>query len=937
MEKIITLNFGENFIERCADFILDQSSGNDLSRTAVVFGGKRPALFLRRALARKIKMPFYPPRLFSMDEFISEIAGKGSDLRRLSDLDAAFLIFSLARDHAPEILEGRDSFSEFLPWAGEMVSFIEQLDLEDIPDSSLAYIEESAAIGYEVPENINVLLRRIIQIRSAFHQKLKEQGLYSRGLLYKQAAAGSEKNDFTDYDRIIFANFFYLHRTEQTVLKTVLEKGKGTCIFQGSQSDWSVLAGNAKVLGSGLLPENKPGPGTKLSFYRGFDLHSQVGLVRAVLKKIPDRENTLVLVPRPETVIPLLTEISPLLKEFNVSMGYPLKRTSLYTLFDLLLKVQENRKKGKYYTRDYLNLLRHPLIKNLNLDTDPALTRVLIHKLEELLEGKEESTLGGNLFLDLDQIEAEEKIYDNTLRTLGPMGFNPGPEQIRTVLSHVHDIFLRLWEDISDFKGFSLCLNTLLSELVEKSMLTAFPFNLKVVEKMQKISEEFVSALFRDETFDRSQLWDIFKQKLEREKIAFVGSPLRGTQILGLFETRSLDFKNVIVMDMNESILPKLKLYEPLIPREVMLSLGLNRLEKEEEIQRYQFMRLISSAREVHLVYEENAVKEKSRFIEGLLWQKQKEKKSLYVTDIPGSVFPVKIENKEKYPVKTGEILAYLKECTYSASRLNTYLNCPLQFYFKYVLGLKEQQDLLDDPQASHIGTFIHELLEQTFMPFTGRKPLLDEKFRKEFFRVMEDKFDKDLGLRMKSDSVLLKRIIRKRLESFLRAEQERDVARIICLEENRNGTMLVNGKNVKFTMTADRIDLLEDNSVVIVDYKTGGSDIAPGRISVLEAMDMTRESIRTGIKSFQLPIYFYFICRQYPEQQVNAELYNIRTLKRTAFLKPGEFSRKDRLMDICLKAMETIFSELFNPAIPFIPAKEDRLCSFCPYKTLCR
>ena len=109
-------------------------------------------------------------------------------------------------------------------------------------------------------------------------------------------------------------------------------------------------------------------------------------------------------------------------------------------------------------------------------------------------------------------------------------------------------------------------------------------------------------------------MFRIFMNKLDHKPIAFSASPLKGLQILGLLETRSLNFENVLILDVNENSLPKLKIYEPLVPREVMISLGLNRLEKEEEIQRYQFKRLLSGARKVYLIYEESSKKEKAGF-----------------------------------------------------------------------------------------------------------------------------------------------------------------------------------------------------------------------------------------------------------------------------------------------------------------------------------
>lgn len=936
MERIITYSFGEDFIAKLATFLSDNflKSNNDLSRVACVFGGRRPALFLQRELAKRMKKAYLPPRFFSMDEFIDYLVLPRHQ-QKINDLDACFFIYSLAKKHIPALLEGRESFSAFLPWAREIISFIEQVDLEDIKNQSLLSIEKSANIGYEIPQSINHLLTQIISLRDAYHKVLAEKNLSSRGIRYLQAASSVQNRSWEEFGTVIFCNFFYLHTTEQKIIKEIYQNGKGVCIFQGSQEEWSVLATTAKKL-SIVIKSKKKTTQPDFFLYQGFDMHSQVGIVGEILGKIKNKDNTVIVLPQSQTLIPLLTEISPLLKEVNISLGYPLKRSSLYVLFDLISKAQKQRRDGTYYTKDYLNLLRHPLVKNLKVGKNSAITRVMVHKIEEFLQGQEDTSIGGSLFLSLGEIEAEERIYLRVQEVLENMDILISNAECKKLLGKLHELFFYSWEGILNFDQFSTIFRELLNVLVEKSKLGHFPFNLKVVEKLYKIGQELESLSFKREKFSPNEIWDIFQQKLQGELVSFTGSPLRGTQILGLLETRSLSFENVIIMDLNEAVLPKLKIYEPLIPREVMLSLGLNRLEKEEEIQRYQFMRLVSSTKNVHLIYEENREREKSRFIEELLWAKQKKLKKIEVAPIPRARFAVEVTSSVPSIKKTKDMIQFLKKATYSASRLNTYLNCPLQFYYQYVLGLKEREDLLQDPQASHIGTFIHELLADTFRVFIGRKPVISKVFRKNFFKKMEEKFEK-LARRMRSDSFLLKQIIDNRMNKFLDNEVKRNVAKIISLECECKGIWELDSKVIHFRYTADRIDELEDKSIVVIDYKTGGANIVPKRLSALSTMKMNRESIKETIKSFQLPLYYYFTAKEYPGFEVNAEIYNIRTCERKAFISKEDSSQKEKVEELFLRGLEAIFRELFDPDIPFNPEREERRCQFCPFTLLCR
>ena len=937
MKQVVTWGFEDNFIDNLADYIYHNFylKDTDLSRIACIFGGRRPALFLRRALSQRIKKSFISPVLFSIDDFVFYcLRGCGAN-SLIDNLDASFLIYNLAKKSMPDILKSNKSFAEFLPWSQEIVSFIEQLDLECVSDDALRRVQASAAIGYEVPDNINKLLIGITKLRKNYHAKLHSQNKFSRGLMYGYLGKNIKNIALSEFDKIMFCNFFYLHKTESLMIKELISKGKAICFFQGSGGNWPVLAKTAADLGVNIETDTGSKSRYRLNLYQGFDTHSQASLVRHILdEKCVDKDNTVVVLPQARALLPVLGEILNVVNECNVSMGYPLNRNPLYVLFDLLAKVNESAKGNQLYARDYLDLMRHPLVKNINIDG--VIMRVMVHKIEEFLSGILESPLGGRIFLSLNDIESEDRIYDFSARTLLSMGITIDSRRCKKHLLKVHDVLLGTWPDVKDFYFFSQRVKAIIDLLGTSSALLNFPFNVNAVHKILNIIDKFGECSFAKEHFRLQQIWDIFRRKLQAEVVPFRGSPLSGTQILGLLETRSLNFKNVIIMDMNESVLPKLQISEPLIPREVMLSLGINRLEKEEEIQRYQFRRLIESAKNVHLVYAQNEVNEKSRFIEELLWQKQKQSKMLEVADITRAKFKVNMQIRENIISKTPQMVEFLKNQTYSASRLNTYISCPLQFYFKYVLGLKERDDLLEAPEAKHIGTFIHELLEETFSLFLGKRPVIDRKFCNYFFKRMEEEFSRKVANRMRSDSILLKGIIKARLNKFLEYEQSRAVANIICLEDNRKGSMDFKGRSVSFAYTVDRVDELDDGSIVVIDYKTGGSNIAPKSLKFLKNIEMSRASVKENIRSLQMPIYYYFIEKEYPKKDINAVLYNIRDLNEKYFITKDDYPFKDDVNNICFKALSFIFEEIFDESVNFEPDKDEQRCQYCSFSGMC-
>ncbi len=938
MGKCFFYTFEDNFIDCLADFILSHNKGrrDDLTRVACVFGGRRPSLFLRKALFERIGEVFFPPSIFSMDEFVEYLLSPQKPLNRINDLEATYFIYRVSQNVKGIISSGRKKFSEFFPWAKEIISFIDNLDLEDVEDKSLEMVQKSAAVGYDVPESVNSLLREIINIRGAYHDFLTREGLFSRGRMYRQAAFAAGKRRFDEFDMIIFANFFYLHRTEFKLMQEIYRAGKGIFIFQGDPEEWPVLKEHKKRLGvTNGVTSGKKRVLPSFHFYAAGDIHSQVSLVIDILRRIKNVKNTVIVLPRPSALIPLLSEISSVVEDFNVSLGYPLKRSSLFSLFEAIRHAQESRKGNLYYATDYLNLLRHPLIKNINFLFDASVTRVIVHKIEEFLKGEPPSSLGGSIFINLDDVESIDELYSIVRDTLRSIGISVSVGQLKKMVSVMHRILFREWENAVNIFRFCQAVDGLLEVIIRDSHLDKFPFNAKVAMRIKNITDIFKNLSFSQEEMGTKEVFALFIQKLSSEVVSFVGSPLKGLQILGLFETRSLNFDNVIVMDLNESVLPKLKLYEPLIPREVMVSLNINRLEEEEQIQRYQFMRLIGGAKDVHLIYVDNPSTEKSRFLEELIWRKQRRYNALDVVKIPRAVFPLQVTRQSVVVTKSEEMVEFLKNITYSASSVNTYLNCPLQFYYRYILGISEKEDLLEEPESVDIGTFLHELLEEGFQKFLGRKPLIDASFRREFMNLFEEKFSNTLSRRMKADSFLLKGILKNRLDKFLQKEAAAEgIKRIVCLEKDFYGEIKVKGTVIKLLARIDRIDEYQGDTLFVIDYKSGGVDSLPAKEKIF-SMEFDRNSIYDAVKSFQLPLYSYLVQKEFPEYRVVSGLYSLRTLEKKMFILPSD---KDsfRIIDKCIESLRYILDEILNPRIPFVPERDDKRCRFCPFASTC-
>ncbi|MBF0484094.1 MAG: PD-(D/E)XK nuclease family protein [Candidatus Omnitrophica bacterium] len=929
-DRIINFSFCDDYIAQLTEFMLKRyaSYDNDLRRIAVVFGGRRPALFLKSALAKKFRSNFFPPTILRIDDLVGIIAGKEQDKALVQDMDAAYILYGLAKQHTPELLAGRVSFAEFLPWAKEIIAFLDQLDLEDIDNKLLADVALNAEVGFDVPEDINALLKYLSTLRILYCQTLSAQGLFSRGMLYKQAAENAGSAVLDKWDEIIFANFFYFNASELKVAKTLVDCKKAVMAFQGDSRKWSVLDKLSKHFGAPIIEGKEiDKPKFDLKIYEAFDVHSQVGLVRKILSEVKDLERTVVVLPQPDHIIPLLSDVAGSIKDFNISLGYPLKRSSVFSLFESIFECQISKKDGRYHAKNYLKLLMHPFIKNLELSQGASVTRILIHKIEEVLTGQIPADISGKLFINLEDILRANEIFDSACRSTADQENVSLNLELKKDLALIHEVFFTEWGEIKTFHALALQIKRVLDVLTEKSFLRNYPLNINIVNRLSDMADKFLQAQFKHEEFTIEEIFKLFTSGVEHEIVAFIGSPLKGLQILGLFETRSLNFDNVIVMDANEGVLPRLELRSNLIPREVMLALKLDRLDMEEEIQRYQFMRLISSAKTVHLVYQHNNAKERSRFVEELLWEDQKKFKKLAALPVVKAGFKVSALRDIRRVKKTPEVIELLRGFKFSSSSVNTYLRNPMDFYYQYILGLREKEDMLDEIEAKEVGTFFHELLEEAFKPFLGKKPLIDRAFMETFERIAQEKFDVYFGKAGKSENFLLKTVIDERVKRFLeneRSSEDRKVAKVLYLEQRFTDEIHLPGGKVFFNYVFDRIDEMEDGSIMILDYKTGSTDKVPKTFENLAEAELSREFLKKHIGSFQLPLYFYYLSRKYPGKKLNAALYSLRTLGLTYFIK-------DKMMDISyeainqvyLKALDFIINEIKNPEVDFIEEED--------------
>ncbi|MDI6792433.1 MAG: PD-(D/E)XK nuclease family protein, partial [bacterium] len=699
------------------------------------------------------------------------------------------------------------------------------------------------------------------------------------------------------------------------------------------------------------LPETRnPKLETKLFLHSAFNTHSEVVGLRDILTADPQSEirnpkSTAIVLPEPESLIPLLSEVMTSLKlDYNITMGYPAVRTPVYALLDLFIKLQESKRGNTYYLPDYLALLMHPYLKNIRHTIKSTHTRILIHSIEESLLAE------GKTFIDLSAIEQRQDIFEKA----SLMTQRKAPIQdLKDALTGAHDIFIRKMDGVRTLAQLAAAFEEILVFLLRHSPAARYPFSGEFFNSFFLLLDKIKGSLIKDEEFDDPKdLFDLFRHVAKEEHISFRGIPLKGLQILGLLETRALNFDRVFLLSANEGILPAVESFDSLLPLSLRGALGMPLHYQNEEIYRYHFHHLISSAREVHIFYRQIEKESRSRFVERLVWEEEKKRGQLGVL----KAMPVEL-NVSLYPsgrfevAKSPEILHILQTIDFSATGLNSYLKCPAQFYFTKVLKLKEKERMTEELDVAEIGTILHKVMEILYQPFAGKGALGEQEYaclEKNLAGVLEKVFMEKFG-ELRGEQYLLKEMALDRLKRYILLEKEEfvDKIRIISTEEELSCSLeLEDGTLVRLNGRADRIDRLSETDM-IVDYKSGSLDHYSFNAAAFNRVLSSRDEMKEEIKSLQLPFYalLYQRVRSILPKKINCKLISLRNPRKgdekLLFNKPKkggeETNREEFLEGYFLPTIKNLIGEILNPEIPFGRDDKGEGCQYCPFPTFCR
>lgn len=935
MGRIIEIPFCENLVEFLTERLMEQGK-SDFSGIAVVFPHHRPAFYLRQMMAERLKSPFLPPHIFDMDGFMSYLAEKVLPGHRLAtNLDRVCLLYQAVAILRFHPWSGRD-FKQFLVWGLKLDQVMEELDLELVSDEKLKTIEVGNSWEQEVNQTASLLMNHLAELRRAYHRFLSQKRLTTRGKNYALAAKNIEDLGISPFKSVYLAGLFALSQTEKVVIRYLIKQPEVNIVRQNDGTAWTPFEemdnwAEVEIRGQGARGRRQKAV-PRISLYRAFNTHSEVVGLRDELIKAANYEKTAIVLPEPEPLIPLLSEVMTVLPtDYNITMGYPAVRTTVYALLDLLRRVQETRREDGYYLPDYLSLLMHPYIKNIDYGIGASLMRILVHSIEEWLLAQE------RMFMGLDELVSHQDIFE---RAIWMSRNEASIEELQAALSHIHHLFITSLEGIKTMSQLGEAFEEILTFLIKHSPTVKYPFSVESFHSFFCLLDKIKTSLIKDEVFDdQRDIFDLFGYLCKQEHIPFQGIPLKGLQILGMLETRALSFERVFLLSANEGVLPDIKAFDSLLPLPLREALGLPLHYHDEEIYRYHFQRLVFSSEEVDIFYRQNNQDSRSRFIERLVWGEEKRMGQLGVMEakpleLNVSIHPSKVFEGRKSP----QVLEVLSRINLSAKALNTYLNCPARFYFEIVLGLKEKERLQDEADTAKTGIILHDVMDKLYRPFVGKGILGEQEYNQlegSLAGILEEVFSERFG-QLRGERYLLREMARQRLLRYIR--QERDTLcgriRIIQIEQSLDCLLyLDDGHTVKLTGRLDRIDKQGEEDICL-DYKTGKKL----DFKMLDRILTGRDEMRREIRSLQLPFYalLYQRVSHTNYQRINAKIVSLRSLKELA-LFDEEADRKGFLEGIFLPTLKNLITEILDPQIPFVADGQTDQCRYCSFPVFCR
>ena len=903
----------DSFISKVVSHILSVEGA--ISNKILVLPSQRACVFLKQEIINQVKPPFQLPKIISIEQYIQELA----DVSLIDNTQLLFEFYGVYLKEIPK--ENLDTFELFSQWATIALHDFNDLDsyLVDTNDffSNLRDIKRledwfknekpsQLALNYfQFFEYLNILY-------TTLYQKLLENKVGYQGLIYREATKNLEYYiENSSKEHTIFIGFNALNKAEEDIFQALLHSGLATVYWDVSAE---ILNKNNEA-GHFLRSYKENWTYYKENPFSYFDIENnknqhieiigapknvtQIKYAGELLSTINTYNNTALILADENLLSLTLNSLPASVQHINITMGYPLKDIPIANLFQKLFKAYLNQQKfgkhqeSEFYFKDVLGVLNDPVLNQIN--------QLVLQKVVERIKYE------NRIFISLETIK--EMVPNDELDNLA--------------------IILNLFNFSTDINKIIKQCSALIFELKEFSTGLDKEYLYRFFTVFQQLDALNTQYNYID---NLKTLNLFFQQLIGNEKLSFQGEPLKGLQLMGMLETRALDFETIIITSVNEGKLPGGKNEISFIPYDVKKYFGLPTYQEKDAIFSYHFQRLLHRAKNVYLLYNSESdgygSGEKSRFLTKMeLTNPAIIKKTISPKVQKSTTNLIEVE-------KTPEVLQRLKELFnygISPSAVANYIYNPISFYEQKVLKISEESEVEETIAVNTMGTVIHAVLENLYEPFVGK--FLKEDDVKSMHLKIEGLLLKNFnehyvkGNIITGKNKLIFEVCKKHIERFLKQESDllknNKQLKIIALEAKIATEFSVEGIDfpIKMRGIVDRIDQL-DGVVRIIDYKTGM--VKDSDLKVTDFSLLSTEYKYT--KALQVLMYAYMFRQNNPETiEIEAGIFSFKNLnggliqlnfseKRGA----SENSIQKEHLDLLIEALNGIFTEIMNPEIPF-------------------
>jgi CRISPR/Cas system-associated exonuclease Cas4 (RecB family) len=962
----------EYFLENIARS-LHSEFGNTLNRHCLVFPNRRAGLYFMKYLAARIEKPVWLPAIYTVNELFRSYTS-------LQTASGEILLFELYKVYR-RLKQSAESFDDFYFWGDMLLDdfddvdkylvnaqllFRNVLDIKNIDQLFGGLTEAQVEIirKFWINFELNKPTREksgftdiwaiLYDLYLGFRDSLREQNIAYEGMIFRDLSMQKEQSFYSgvEWDTIHFIGFNALNECEKVIMKGFRKAGKArfywdydnSYIKNGKfNSAGFFMRDNLRMFGNDMPPDwnydtllSEGAPQVRRRVIETSSDVAQVKLIPQLVAQVSGlteatAHHTAIVLADENLLMPVLTSLPENIGDINITMGYPLKQSLVYTLMKHLMNLQRNATvRGdilRFDCKDVISILKHSLITGIAMEAD---SQIIVEITETNLLWVPADRFSGSANLSLifkkPETSAQLSGYFKDILTLIASGMESDPAET----------------------GKSSASGNIRNEFIYR-----------VVLSLNRLETIVVSG---DVAFSTETYMRILDKLLRMQSVPFSGEPLSGIQIMGILETRTLDFKNLFILSVNEGVLPTISTGSSFIPFSLREAFGLPSVNHQESIYAYHFYRLIQRAEDVTFLYNSNSEGlksgEMSRFLIQMKYDPVLKPEFLdlsFEIKSHGSIGEKIEKSAEHIKLLYARFLDKNNLRMLSPSAINTWLSCRMKFYYRYVNGLKEPEAITRDIDPAMLGEILHDVMRKLYSDFTGKllsaesieviirdKQLLENTI----ITAVNETFSSEPERVIEGNEFIIRDVLLAYVIKILKNDKSFAPFKILHLESVFSFQINVStGDSGIEVLTGGKIDRIDQTAGVIrvVDYKTG---VVADKINSVEELfaDDRKKDTDAWLQTL---LYCEAFLTNNKGVLLRPSVYKVRKLTaspdndklKIKIDNKNELTVNDyqSVREEFMENLKGVINNIFSMNEPFIMTTDTRgKCSYCPYKGLC-